>query len=82
MNKIYENFGDCIPDLGTQLGVSSLEYLPVAIRQARYYGFEEVARWFETAEKRLQDAIQEEWDEKCLQKPIKDEWRVEDNNSR
>ena len=54
-------FGDIIPDLATQLGVTRLDYLHVAIKQARYYGFEETAQWFEKAEKRLRRAIKEEW---------------------
>lgn len=60
MNK-YQNFADCIPDLGEQMGISSLKYLHVAVNQARYYGFEDVADWFENAEKRLKRAIEKEW---------------------
>lgn len=61
MNKLYGNFVDCIPDLETQLGISSLDYLHVAVNQARYYGFEQVAEWFEKAEERLLRSIEEEW---------------------
>lgn len=61
MNKLYSNFVDVIPELETQLGISSLEYLHVAIKQAKYYGFDDVAKWFEKAEERLQRAVEEEW---------------------
>jgi hypothetical protein len=58
----YGNFVDTIPDLETQLGISSLEYLPVAINQSRFYGYEEIAQWLETAYNRLVKAVKEEWD--------------------
>jgi hypothetical protein len=62
MNKYrYGVFADCIPDLGTQLGISSLENLGIAVNQARYYGFEDVATWFETVQARLKRAVEEEW---------------------
>ena len=61
MNKTYRCFTDAIPDLGKFLGISHLDYLSVGIKQAREYGYEETARWFEYFEERFKNAIEGEW---------------------
>jgi hypothetical protein len=59
MNDLH--FVDIIPDLRDQLGISSLEYIDVAIKQSKYYGHWELAEWFEVVKERLTRAIKEEW---------------------
>jgi hypothetical protein len=55
------HFGDVIADFEAQMGISRLEYLHVAVRQARYYGMEDVADWLQKAQDRLEAAVREEW---------------------
>jgi hypothetical protein len=61
MNNYSIRFIDVIPDFATQLGISNLGYMHVAVRQAEYYGFNELAEWLQTVEDRLKRAIEEEW---------------------
>ena len=61
MNNYNTRFIDVIPEFAAQLGITSLEYLHVAVKQAEYYGFNELAEWLQTVEDRLNRAVEEEW---------------------
>ena len=58
----YGNFADTIPDLGNQMGITSLDLLDVAIGQSEYYGHKDIAAWFSYWKERFTRAIKEEWD--------------------
>lgn len=59
--KLYNNFYECMEDLGKILGISSLKDLNVAIKFARETNFPAVADYFEELQDKLYQHIREEF---------------------
>jgi hypothetical protein len=55
------HFGHVIADFQSQMGIAHLDDLPVAVTQAKEYGFDDVAIWLTEVKERFYRAIEEEW---------------------
>ena len=61
---MYQNFYDCIYDLETVLGISSLDDMErVGVKFARECGFPNVAKYFEENAKKLRWHIKKEFED-------------------
>jgi len=60
--KLYNNFYDCINDMETVLGISSLKDMPIAIKFAEQNGFPNVAEYFRRNLKRLEWNVKKEYE--------------------
>jgi hypothetical protein len=64
VNKLYTSFYDCINDLETVLGISSLDDMEkFGIKFAKENGFSMVAEYFEENVKKFRWHMKKEWED-------------------
>jgi hypothetical protein len=61
--KVYDNFYECIEDMESVLGVSSLKDMHIAIKFAEQSGFTSVAEYFKRNVKRLEWNVKKEYED-------------------